>query len=433
MNGISLISGLLPVALLVLGGCSLVWLGWGSTRHVRTVLPAAAGAAGVLTLALFLLAEKVFHWWDASLPRHLYLYAGLGIFAVILSVPRLVAASGQWSRVLTVAAAGLVVAAVASSINTAYGQYPSVGSLVDPTMPQSGNLPERNPAAAAGLPASTEATWTPPAGMPAGGSVYSVEIPGDRSGYKSKPALIYLPPAYLAEPAAVNLPVLVLIHGQPGSPNDWLVGGDLAAMMDAFAAEHAGLAPVVVMPDASNADNAHWPLCLDSAVSKSATYLALDLPAWVQQHLASGLDGGRQWAVAGYSYGGTCAMQLAANFPAVYPTFIDISGETEPMIEAGRSALIDAYFNGDAAAFARQNALDLLAAQTFPNSAGIVVAGTDDAVYAPQARTVFAAAQAAGMDVTFQELPGGHSWEVWQAGLSQNLNWLGGRLGILAG
>jgi hypothetical protein len=55
---------------------------------------------------------------------------------------------------------------------------------------------------------------------------------------------LYLPPAYLGSVRA-RLPVLVLIPGQPGGPEDWLLAGRLAAVMDAFAAAHDGLAPVV--------------------------------------------------------------------------------------------------------------------------------------------------------------------------------------------
>nr|WP_231715278.1 alpha/beta fold hydrolase [Arthrobacter gengyunqii] len=267
--------------------------------------------------------------------------------------------------------------------------------------------------------------------MPSEGKVYSAEIPGSTSGYASNSALVYLPPAYLASPAAVNLPVLVLIHGQPGSPNDWLVGGQLLDMMDSFAAKHQGLAPVVVMPDASNADNTNWPLCLDSDISSSATYLAVDVPSWVRQHLAAGLSGGSQWAVAGYSYGGTCALQLAANYPDTYPTFIDIAGESEPTVTQGTDSLINTYFGGDKSRFTAQNALDRLAAQSFPDSAGIIAVGADDSVYTPEGRQVYEAARAAGMQVTLQVLPGGHSWQVWQAGLANNLDWLGRRLGIL--
>lgn len=432
MTSVSLLTGVLPSILLIVGALSLLWLVWGGRGQLLVVLPAAAAAAALLTFLLFVAAERVFYWWDASLPRILYVYAALGILAVILAVPRLRTARTTWSRLLTLAAAALVLTAVAGAVNTAYGQFPTLGSVFSPPRPDSGNLPERAPETAAGLPAATDANWTAPEGMPAAGKLYSVQIPGEVSGYASNPALVYLPPAYLADPAAVNLPVLVLIHGQPGAPSDWVVGGQVTEMMDAYAADHAGLAPVVVMPDASNADNADWPLCLDSRISASATYLAVDVPAWVQQHLASGLAGGSQFAVAGYSYGGTCALQLAVNFPSAYPTFIDIAGEAEPSVPRGRDALVQTYFGGDAAAFSAQNALDRLSGASFPDSAGIVVVGAGDSVYAPQGQKVADAARAADMDISLQELPGGHSWHVWKAGLADNLDWLCQRLGILA-
>ena len=56
--------------------------------------------------------------------------------------------------------------------------------------------------------------------------------------------------------------------------------------------------------------------------------------------------------------------------------------------------------------------------------------GAQDTVYLPEARTVFAACRAAGMDVQFHVLPGGHSFDVWGPGLDSALPWLGTRLGI---
>ena len=431
MNSVSLLAGIVPAVLLILGGVSVFWLAAGGKKHLLLVVPVAAGVSAALTFSLFLLAEEVFHWWNAALPRVLYVYAGLGILALILAAVRLRAAGTVRPRVLAVVSAGLALLAVAVTVNIAYAQYPTLGSLFSPSTPTQDQVPERNPSSAAGLPATTDANWSPPGNMPAGGRLYQADIPGSVSGYASNPSLVYLPPAYLADPAAVNLPVLVLIHGQPGSPKDWLVGGQLLEVMDAYAANHQGLAPVVVLPDASNANNANWPLCMDTDISKSGTYLAVDVPAWVQQHLASGLSGGQQWAVAGYSYGGTCAMQLATNFPDAYPTFIDIAGEAEPTDSQGKAQLISTYFGGDESRFKNQNALDLLAAKTFPDSAGIVAVGIDDSVYKPQGQQVYDAAKAAGMDVSLQKLPGGHSWQVWKAGLVNNLDWLSRRLGIL--
>jgi len=426
----ALTSGIIPVAALCLGALSVAWLCWGRHRHLTRVIPLAALSAAGATALLFFLAEYVFSWWDASFPRHLYIYAFLAIFAEFLAVQRFLTARGTAGRLLSVLAAALVLAALFSGVNTAYGQYPTFASLFEQPGTASGNLPTRAPPSPVPVPV-TEQTWQPPEDMPATGSVYSVSIPGSGSGYQSNPALVYLPPAYLASSPAQNLPVLVLLHGQPGSPSDWFTAGQLAGVMDDFAAAHGGLAPVVVVPDLSGGGAANWPLCLDSNLSKSATYLAVDLPAWVRANLASGLTDARQWAVGGYSYGGTCSMQLAVNFPQVYPTFLDIAGENEPTVPGGRDALVNLYFGGDSAAFTAQNALDRLGAQQFPDSAGIIVVGKGDAVYAPQGQQVYDAAKAAGMDVQFQELDGGHSWAVWKAGLVNNLDWLSGRLGII--
>lgn len=431
MNGVALTSGPLPVAVLALGCLALAWLCVGDRRYVRRVLPAALGAAAAGTGLLFVLAELVFRWWNASLPRYLYIYAAAGIFVLALLVPRLRATGRPGGRILTLAAAALVLLCVASGANTAYRQYPTLESLLTPPAPEDGDLPRRNPQDVAGLPPTTADTWQPPSDMPADGAVFSTDIPESGSGYTSGPALVYLPPAYLASTPATDLPVLVLLHGQPGSPSDWTVSGQLLEVMDEFADRHRGLAPVVVIPDLSGTGGTDWPLCLDSKVGRSATYLAVDLPAWVRENLASGLSGEQQWAAAGYSYGGTCALQLAVNFPQVYPTFVDIAGENEPTDPAGRQALIDTYFGGDEAAFQAQNPLDRLTRQSYPDSHGIIVVGRDDGVYAPQGRQVYDAAKAAGMDVQLQELPGAHSWQVWQAGLKENLQWLSTRLGLL--
>ncbi|MBD7994918.1 hypothetical protein H9639_06360 [Arthrobacter sp. Sa2CUA1] len=427
---VPLTTGAVPIAALCLGALSVIWLCWGPRRHLTRVVPLAALTAAAFTLVLFFLAEYAFHWWNAALPRYLYLYSFLAIFAEFLAVRRFLTASGLVRRALPVLAGALVLAALFSAVNTAFGQYPTLSAFFAQPWTSSGPLPTRTPPEPVPPPVN-ETSWQPPPDMPHTGSVFSVTIPESGSGYPSNPALVYLPPAYLASPPAQNLPVLVLLHGQPGAPSDWFTAGQLTQVMDDFAAAHNGLAPVVVVPDLSAAGAANWPLCLDSNAGRSATYLSVDLPAWVRENLASGLTDARQWAVAGYSYGGTCSLQLAVNFPQVYPTFLDIAGESEPTVPDGRGALIKTYFGGDASAFAAQNPLDLLKEGRFPDSAGIVVVGRDDSLYAPQGQQVFDAAQAAGMDVQLQELDGGHSWTVWKAGLVNNLDWLGRRLGIL--
>jgi S-formylglutathione hydrolase FrmB len=197
--------------------------------------------------------------------------------------------------------------------------------------------------------------------------------------------------------------------------------------MNRFAAAHAGLAPVVVVADPLGSQLGQT-LCVDSKAGHAYTYLSVDVPAWIRAHLQVNPDP-RQWAIGGYSAGGTCALQLAVNAPTVYPTFLDISGQDEPTLGT-RSRTVAELFAGDAAAFKRVNPLDVLATRRFPEIAGLIVAGRDDAVYRPQAHTVLAAAQSAGMKVEYLELPGGHSWHVWAGGLEHGLPWVATRMGL---
>ena len=56
-------------------------------------------------------------------------------------------------------------------------------------------------------------------------------------------------PPIAFSPEKVNLPVIVLLAGAPGGPNDWLNGGGAGQTLNAFAAEHHGIAPIVAMVD----------------------------------------------------------------------------------------------------------------------------------------------------------------------------------------
>lgn len=401
-------------------------------RHRRWLLvglASAAGAAILVVAVVAVLVEKVWQPFTDRLPTAVYVWSVVAVFAVAATV-------GRWfvrrrDRRRPAVAAGLVTAMVvvvlcaAGAVNAVYDAYPTVRTVLGLTEYRTiafdaalAPVPNEN--------APAPETWVPPPDLPQTGAVTETHIPGTVSGFSTRDAKIYLPPAYFASPRPA-LPVLVLLAGQPGSTDDWLVGGRLTGIMDAYAAEHRGLAPIVVLADGTGSqfDN---PLCVDSHRGNAATYLTVDVPEWVRTNLQVDHDP-RAWAVGGLSYGGTCALQLATTRPDVYPTFLDMSGQAEPTL-SDRNATIRDVFGGDADAFARNNPADLLARNRYPDSAGAFVVGLDDTEYRPGIEQLAAAAQAAGMDVHVTELPGSHNFDVWSAGLAKELPWLGRRLGI---
>lgn len=184
---------------------------------------------------------------------------------------------------------------------------------------------------------------------------------------------------------------------------------------------------MVVIADGTGSQFAN-PLCMDSRRGRAATYLALDVPAWIKTHPQVDTEP-RAWAVGGYSYGGTCSLQLATNFPLVYPTFLDLSGDAEPSL-GDRRDTISELFGGDGAAFDRVAPLTLMTTHRYPATASAVVVGTDDATSRAAAATVIPVARTAGINLEFLELPGGRNFKVWTSVLARELESITTRLGL---
>jgi S-formylglutathione hydrolase FrmB len=399
-----LFGGVLPAVLFVAAALGLGWLTGGRRRRwrLRSVLLSLL-VAGLVTAALVYYTEDVWQPFPDDLPAPVVVLIGLGVLGLVMLIPRL--RHSTWPvRPLVVAVSVIVLLAAANGVNIYYGQFPTVGALL--------GAPVDNELPAGELPPSTASM------PPAHGEVAQLSIPG---ALAARPAMIYLPPAYLTK-AKPALPVLILMAGQPGSPRDWFAGGDLADRMDTFAAAHHGFAPIVVVPDSLGSELAN-PLCMDSRLGKAGTYLDRDVPRWIRTHLrVSG-----QWAVGGASNGGTCSLQMALRQPKVFSTFVDIAGQDEPTLGT-RAVTVAATFGGDQAAFRAQNPLDELATHRYPELAAMVTTSDQDHVYGPQAQRVRQALAAAGVPVQFRVLAGRHGWMSFGPALAQALPWLATRL-----
>jgi S-formylglutathione hydrolase FrmB len=404
----SLTTGLLPAALFALGGFAAGYLLRGRwTVWWLRVTGCLLLASAILTVGLVWFVNGVWQPFPDRLPITVCEWTCVAIAAVLLAAGN--AYRQPWRRALTSGvAAVLVIVGCAVGVNAYYGQHPTVRSVL--------GRPPRNQVSFAQATTRTSSA----------GRVASVHIPGTTSGFRARAGLVYVPPAYRPNDRR-PLPVLVLLAGQPGNPQDLFAGGRMAEVLDGYAGRHGGRAPVVVVPDDLGTTMAN-PLCLDSRLGRVATYLARDVPDWIRRNLTVDPDPAH-WAIGGYSHGGTCALQLAVGYPTVYPTFVDVSGQREPTL-GSRDKTVRAAFGGDANAFRRVNPLDVLRHKRFPQVFGVLVAGTEDGDYAPQQREVRAACASAGMTVEWVELPGGHNWAVWAPGLATGLDRITGRLGL---
>ena len=345
---------------------------------------------------------------------------------------RLVHAVGSGTSIVAAVTAGLL------AVNGFFAAFPSLAAVLGMDVP---TTPLAALPAAAARPSPPQrgegvlsATWSAPEDMPSRGEVVTAEIPaGDQSGtrgFRPREAMIYLPPAYLTEQRPA-LPVVVALTGQPGSPSDWYELGALKDTMDAYAAEHDGLAPVVVVADLLGSPYRN-PLCSDTERGgRVATYLERDVPDWIRENLQVDPDPAH-WAVAGLSNGGTCALQVASRAPQVYPTFLALSAEEHPSLGTeGRTVRVG--FGGDRAAYEANDPLAIMAdapPDRYAGVAGIVSVGRDDRAYRPVAPVLVDATTRAGMSVTQRDYPGRHTWALWSVAMADQMDWLGQRLEI---
>jgi enterochelin esterase-like enzyme len=328
-------------------------------------------------------------------------FAGLALVILgLVTLPRR-------GRVVAALALPLVLLTAAAGINADFGQYPTLRTAL-------------------GIPVFGALNAKPTVGTH--GTVGSVTIPATVSGFHARPALIYLPPAALQSPPPV-LPVVEMLSGQPGSPQDVFSAGQLASMLDGWAAKHGGSAPIVVVPDQLGAPERN-PMCVDSALGNSATYLTVDVPRWVRAHF-SVAPAAAGWAIAGFSQGGTCAAQLGAAHPELYGTLFDISGELVPRAGTPEQT-IRAAFGGSHAAYAAAAPVAILAAHApYASLRAILAVGGSDARYLAWTHTLADAATSAGVNTTIIISPGtSHDWHTVRYAWSTAMPLLARALGL---
>jgi enterochelin esterase-like enzyme len=125
---------------------------------------------------------------------------------------------------------------------------------------------------------------------------------------------VYLPPQYFqAAYRGYRFPVIELIHGFPGVPQDWISVLDVNVMLSSLIGAGLAKPAVLVMPDASGGPRISLQCLNQVRGPQDATYLARDLPGYIARTLRVAPPG-PAWGIAGYSEGGFCAANLGIQF-----------------------------------------------------------------------------------------------------------------------
>ncbi len=368
------------------------WRRWG---FVASTAAACGALLGVLIIIVF---EQVLNAFGVPLEWDIRGWFIGAVSAMAVAVANLW--KSRWWR-KTIAGLGVVIFALTASvaINASYGFNPTVASLLNVdvghkiVLTDEHPTPTADPVAAATPPPPPKPlwqTWTPPAGMPAAGQLGTVSIPGTTSGFVARPAYLYLPPAALV-PDPPALPIVIAMMGQPGGPDSANLYLD---SLNALAAAHNGLAPIVLTVDQIGSPLSD-PLCIDSPRGHAYSYVITDVLSWVQHNLHVA-QGTHNWTVAGYSNGGECALSFGAKHPEFFGSILDVSGEIGPSLGSVATTL-QVGFGGDQAWYDREQPLNIMAATHYADMVAVFTHGSTDTYFVAEQDQAETAADAAGM------------------------------------
>jgi S-formylglutathione hydrolase FrmB len=362
---------------------------------------------------------------DAS-PGPLWFWLGLAVFAggVVVAVWR---GARWWRRGSALSATVLCLLSAALLLNSWVGYVPTVYSAWNALT--AGRLPhEADPAAIAAMQRA--------AVLPANGAVVSVTISDEVSKFRHRGELVYLPPAWFVSTPPPPLPVVMMIGAEINTPADWVRVGGAANSADAFAAAHGGNAPVLVFVDSGGAFGIDTE-CVNGIRGNAADHLTKEVIPFMTAHYGVSADRSH-WGVAGFSTGGTCALDLTVMHPDLFGSFLDIAGDAGP--NAGsKEQTITRLFGGDAAAWASFDPANVIIRHgPYQGVSGrfiIAPAADRDANVGGQhvaAHTLCDLGRTRGIDCALVTQSGKHDWLFAAAAFRDALPWLSAQLGTPA-
>ncbi len=344
---ISLMHGWVPTTVQALAAAALLVA---LTGRRRRWLPLAA-LLGVVAVAAA-------HWAIASnglasepAPRQLWLWvAASGVAVGVVGLGWRTAR--WWRRGVSLLAVPLCLLSAALVVNAWVGYFPTVqnawGQLT------SGPLPDQTSrAAVTAQAAQVQAHHV----LPARGSVVPVTISATASGFKHRGELVYLPPAWFATSPPPKLPTVLMLGGEFNTPADWLRAGSAVNTVDAFAAAHHGNAPVLVFADSGGAFNNDTE-CVNGPRGNVADHLTKDVRPFMTAEFGVSANPAN-WGIAGWSMGGTCAVDLTTMHPDLFSAFVDIAGDSAPN-SGTKSQTINRLFGGDPTAYAAWDPVNVI-------------------------------------------------------------------------
>ncbi|WP_327169152.1 alpha/beta hydrolase [Streptomyces subrutilus] len=259
-------------------------------------------------------------------------------------------------------------------------------------------------------------------GPPVGRARFTADGDGTRSTYfrgsHSKLAgrvTVWTPPGYDAPGAdRTRFPVLVLLHGYPGTPRTWIDLGEMPGALTRLVQRGTAHPFIVVIPEiypgGVNTD------CSNVPGRRIADWLAQDVPELVARTFRT-LPSPAGWGLMGVSTGGFCAAKLPLQYPKVFRAGAAL--DPDPLT-GDPEVLPDPVLR-------ERNSPLWLVAHARTADVGLFLATSAQDRDSPPAQLATFAAAAAGTGVRVRTLvrpAGGHNFQTWIGMYPEALGWL---------
>jgi enterochelin esterase-like enzyme len=265
------------------------------------------------------------------------------------------------------------------------------------------------------------------AGAPAAkgiqGTVLHEHVPSGEPGDSTRSVRVWLPPSYFTPEAAQRrYPVVYLLHGWPGSDNNWLASGHAPEVAESLAARGAIPEVILVFPSGKGPGllgRSYWIDSFDGRC-RLETWLTQRLVPWVDDRFRT-RTGPADRGLIGLSDGANGAFDLALRHP-------DLFGAA-----AGHSSdyVLAKTFGGSGIYGPEPGASALLASHSPARYVGSVVdvakrlrlyvdCGTGDGSLAAT-RAFHSLLDSLGVAHEYHEFPGSHTWGYWRLHLHESL------------
>ena len=255
-------------------------------------------------------------------------------------------------------------------------------------------------------------------------------MPQRFAGGHARDVRVWLPPSYeLPTARARRYPVIVFLHGWPGSEGNWPGQGRAGETLGRLIANGQVPELIGVFPDGAGSGLLGRSIWLDSwdGRSRLETFLVRDLPAWLDSVYRTRATPSHR-GVIGLSDGGMGAFNLVIRHPEVYGAAGAHSADFLLTTDFSDKGLLGPE---PGASRMRADYSPLLtvvhAAARLDNTALYVDCGMQDESL-PQNRAFHARLDSLGVAHTYHEFPGSHDWAYWRTHLEESLKTVTARM-----